>query len=80
MKNPPAELEIQKNISKYKKGEKELPPEPVFSSTLLKTEEINEIYDKEKENYLKTTVTINQVDIMPKLKHQRKVIKMQLMK
>ena len=76
----PPELKIQKNISKYKKAGKELPPEPVSSSTPLKTEEINEIYDKEKENYLKTAVTINQVDIMPKLKQQRKVIKMQLTK
>ena len=76
----PPELKIQKNISKYKKGGKELPPEPVSSSTPLKTEEINEIYDKEKENYLKTAVTYNQVDIMPKLKQQRKVTKMQLTK
>ena len=40
-----------------------MPPKPLFSSTPLKTREINKIYDEEKENYLQTAITINKTDL-----------------
>ena len=40
-----------------------MPPKPFFSSTPLKTKEINKIYDEEKENYLQTAITINKTDL-----------------
>ena len=59
-----AELEIQEDLAKYRKEGKKpsLLPKPLFSSTPLKTKEINKIYDEEKENYLQTAITINQTD------------------
>ena len=59
-----AELEIQEDLAKYRKEGKKpsLPPKPLFSSTPLKTEEINKVYDEEKENYLQTAITINKTD------------------
>ena len=36
---------------------------PLFSSTPLKTKEINKIYDEEKENFLQTAVLINKTDL-----------------
>ena len=59
----PPELEIQKDAEKYQEGEKKLPLEPVSTSTPLQTNQINKIYDEEKENYLETTMTINKTDI-----------------
>ena len=38
-------------------------PEPIEFSTPLKKEEIEEIYDEQKENCLKTPLTINQTDL-----------------
>ena len=40
-----------------------MPPKPFFSSTPLKTKEINKIYDEEKQNYLQTAITINKTDL-----------------
>ena len=40
-----------------------MPPKPLFSSTPLKTREINKIYDEEKENYLQSAITINKTDL-----------------
>ena len=40
-----------------------MPPKPLFSSTPLKTREINKIYDEEEENYLQTAITINKTDL-----------------
>ena len=37
--------------------------EPVESSTPLKTEEIENIYNQEKEDFLKTKITINKTDL-----------------
>ena len=36
---------------------------PLFSSTPLKTKEINKIYDEEKENFLQTAISINKTDL-----------------
>ena len=60
----PPELEIQEDLAKYRKEGKKpsLLPKPLFSSTPLKTKEINKIYDEEKENYLQTAITINKTD------------------
>ena len=44
----------------------ETEPEPTEFSTPLKIEEINEIYDKEKEDYLRTALKINDIDIKTK--------------
>ena len=38
-------------------------PKPLFSSTPLKTKEINKIYDEEKESYLLTAIKINKTDL-----------------
>ena len=59
----PPELEIQEDVVKYQKEEKKVSPEPVISSTPLKTDEIEEMYDEEKENYLKTAIKIHKTDI-----------------
>ena len=53
---------IQQNIEKKEKKSL-LPPKPFFSSTPLKTKEINKIYDEEKQNYLQTAITINKTDL-----------------
>ena len=51
----PPELEIQEDLAKYRKEGKESPllQKPLFSSTPLKTKEINKIYDEVKENFCK---------------------------
>ena len=61
----PPELEIQEDLEKYRNEGKKppLPLKPLFSSTPLKTREINKIYDEEKENYLQTAITINKTDL-----------------
>ena len=41
----------------------ETEPEPIQFCTPLKKEEIGEIYDEQKGNFLKTTLTINQTDL-----------------
>ena len=41
----------------------ETEPEPIQFSTPLKKEEIEEIYDKQKENFLQMALTINQTDL-----------------
>ena len=41
----------------------ETEPKPIEFSTLLKIEEINEIYDREEEDYLRTALTINETDL-----------------
>ena len=38
-------------------------PKPIEFSTRLKTEEINEIYDREKTDYLKIAMKLNQPDL-----------------
>ena len=38
-------------------------PKRLSYSTPLKTKEINQIYDEEKENYLQTAITINKTDL-----------------
>ena len=61
----PPELEIQDDLAKYQKEEKNplLPPKPLSSSTPLKTKEINKIYDEKKENCFHTAIKINQTDL-----------------
>ena len=51
----PPELEIQEDLAKYRKEGKESPllQKPLFSSTPLKTKEINKIYNEVKENFCK---------------------------
>ena len=50
---------------KIQRGEEniETEPEPIEFSTPLKKEEIEEIYDEQKENFLQTALTINQTDV-----------------
>ena len=50
---------------KIQRGEEEIEtePEPIRFSTPLKKEEIEEIYDKQKENFLQMALTINQTDL-----------------
>ena len=52
-------------MAKYRKEGKKPPllPKPLFSSTPLKTKEINKIYDEEKESYLLTAIKINKTDL-----------------
>ena len=71
------ELEIQKHLAKYLKEEKKPPllPKPLFSSTPLKTKEINKIYDEEKENYLQTAIAINKTDVDAEVESNKEVIK-----
>ena len=61
----PPELEILEDLAKYRKEGKKPPllPKPLFSSTPLKTKEINKIYDEEKESYLLTAIKINKTDL-----------------
>ena len=50
---------------KIQRGEEEIEtePEPIQFSTPLKKEEIEEIYDKQKETFLQMALTINQTDL-----------------
>ena len=50
---------------KIQRGEEEIEtePEPSQFSTPLKKEQIEEIYDEQKENFLQTALTINQTDL-----------------
>ena len=51
---------------KIQRGEEEIQPEindPIESSTPLKTKQIEEIYNQEKEDFLKTALTINKTDL-----------------
>ena len=51
---------------KIQRGEEEIEPEindPTESSTPLKTEQIEEIYNQEKDDFLKTALTINKTDL-----------------
>ena len=50
---------------KIQRGEEEIEtkPEPIQFSTPLKKEEIEEIYDEQKENFLQTALKINQTDL-----------------
>ena len=50
-------------------------PKPLFSSTPLKTKEINKIYDEEKENYLQTAIAINKTDVDAEVESNKEVIK-----
>ena len=61
----PPELEIQEDLAKYRKEGKKPPllPKPLSYSAPLKTKEINEIYDEEKENHLQTAIKINKTDL-----------------
>lgn len=58
--NLPSELEIQENVIKNCKEGKVPPPLPQTSS--IKKEDISKNYGKEKENYLKTAITIHKTD------------------
>ena len=60
----PPKLQIQKDVEMYQNGSKKEPLFPPIScSTSWKTNQIEEIYDEEKENYLKTAITFNKADI-----------------
>ena len=61
----PPELQIQDDLEKYAQQEKiPSPPPPHFTSTPLRSEkEINKTHDDAKEEYLKTTITINKTDL-----------------
>ena len=51
---------------KIQRGEEEIQPEindPIESSTPLKTKQTEEIYNQEKEDFLKTALTINKTDL-----------------
>ena len=50
---------------KNQRGEEEIETkaEPIQFSNPLKKEEIEEIYDEQKENFLQTALTINQTDL-----------------
>ena len=51
---------------KIQRGEEEIQPEindHIESSTPLKTKQIEEIYNQEKEDFLKTALTINKTDL-----------------
>ena len=50
---------------KIQRGQEEIEtePEPIQFCTPLKKEEIEEIYDEQKENFLQTALTINQTDL-----------------
>ena len=50
---------------KIQRGEEEIEtePEPIQFSTSLKKEEIEEIYDEQKKNFLQTALTINQTNL-----------------
>ena len=50
---------------KIRRGEQEIEakPEPIQLPTLLKEEEIEEIYGEQKEHFLQTALTINQTDL-----------------
>ena len=50
---------------KIQRGEEEIEtePEPIQFSTPLKKEEIEEIFDKQKETFLQMALTINQTDL-----------------
>ena len=50
---------------KIQKGEEEIEtePEPIEFLTTLKKEDIEEIYDEQKEHFLQTALTINQTDL-----------------
>ena len=52
-------------MAKYRKEGKESPllQKPLFSSTPLKTKEINKIYDEVKEKFLQTAITIKKTDL-----------------
>ena len=61
----PPELQIQDDLEKYAQQEKIPSPPPLhFTSTPLRSEkEINKTHDDAKEEYLKTTITINKTDL-----------------
>ena len=51
---------------KIQRGEEEeeiIEPKPIEFSTSLKIEEINEIYDRQKEDYLRTALKLNETDL-----------------
>ena len=51
---------------KIQRGEEEeeiIEPKPIEFSTPLKIEEINEIYDRQKEDYLRTALKLNETDL-----------------
>ena len=51
---------------KTQRGEEEeeiIEPKPIEFSTSLKIEEINEIYDRQKEDYLRTALKLNETDL-----------------
>ena len=52
--------------TKIQRGEEEeeiIEPKPIEFSTPLKIEEINEIYDRQKEDYLRTALKLNETDL-----------------
>ena len=55
-------LEMQIQIGEEEE-EIETEPKPTEFSTQLKIEEINEIYNREKEDYLRTALKINEIDL-----------------
>ena len=61
------ELQVQEDLKKYFKKEKKppTPPSRYTSPPLLLTQKkkINKTYDDIKENYLKTALTINKIDL-----------------
>ena len=63
----PPELQVQEDLKKYFKKEKK-PPTPLSRYTsppllLTQKKKINKTYDDIKENYLKTALTINKIDL-----------------
>ena len=63
------ETEFKDSLSpemKIQRGEEEeeiIEPKPIEFSTPLKIEEINEIYDRQKEDYLRTALKLNETDL-----------------
>ena len=50
-------------IRRREEEEEIIEPKPIEFSTPLKIEEINEIYDRQKEDYLRTALKLNEIDL-----------------
>ena len=50
-------------IRRREEEEEIIEPKPIEFSTPLKIEEINEIYDRQKEDYLRTALKLNETDL-----------------
>ena len=56
-------LSTEMKIQRGEEEEEIIEPKPIEFSTSLKIEEINEIYDRQKEDYLRTALKLNETDL-----------------